>query len=312
MAKFVKERYGRILIPLLTPFCEDGSVDYERTAALAEFIIDQKKGDSLVLSGSTGEFYAMSFDERVRLFETVKDKVGDRIPIIAGVGAASTIETIQLAKIAEKIGFETVMIVAPYYTKPNQEELYRHFMQVATSVSLNILLYNIPIYTGVNIEPTTVSRLAKQPNIVGIKEEAELNPKQITAFLNSTPENFVIYNGDDTMILEAYAQGGEKRIGGVVSGSSHIIGHLIRSMIEDFLAGKVQAAAEQQQKIYPFLKSMGQNKRTNAAPLLKEALRLYGFDAGYPRAPLMCGTPEEVENIRLAMIQLGLLKERKD
>ncbi len=181
MAKFVKERYGRILIPLLTPFCEDGSVDYERTAALAEFIIDQKKGDSLVLSGSTGEFYAMSFDERVRLFETVKDKVGDRIPIIAGVGAASTIETIQLAKIAEKIGFETVMIVAPYYTKPNQEELYRHFMQVATSVSLNILLYNIPIYTGVNIEPTTVSRLAKQPNIVGIKEEAELNPLKISS-----------------------------------------------------------------------------------------------------------------------------------
>lgn len=132
-------------------------------------------------------------------------------------------------------------------------------MQVATSVSLNILsLYNIPIYTGVNIEPATVSRLAKQSNIVGIKEEAELNPKQITAFLNSTPEDF-IYNGDDTMILEAYAYS-RNAYGGVVSGSSHIIGHLIRSMIEDFLAGKVQAAAELQQKIYPFLKSLGQIK----------------------------------------------------
>ena len=307
MAEYEKERYGKILIPLLTSFCEDGRVDFERTAALAEFIIDQKKGDSLVLAGSTGEFYAMSFDERVRLFETVKNKVGDRIPIIAGIGAASTIETIQLAKIAEKIGFETVMIVSPYYTKPNQEELYCHFMKVATSVSLNILLYNIPIYTGVNIDPSTISRLAEQPNIVGIKEEAELNPKQITAFLNCTPENFVIYNGDDTMILEAYAQGGEKRIGGVVSGSSHIIGHLIRSMIENFLTGKVQAAAEMQQRIYPFLKSMGQNNRINAAPLLKEALRLYGFDAGYPRAPLKYGNPNEIENIQLAMMQLDLL-----
>ena len=308
MAKFVKEYYGKILIPMLTPFREDGSVDYEKAAALAEFIINQKKGDSLVLAGSTGEFYAMRFDERVRLFETIKERVGNRIPIIPGVGAASTIETIQLAKKAEEIGFETVMIVAPYYTKPNQEELYRHFMQVATSVPVNILLYNIPIYTGVNIEPATLCRLAKQPNIVGIKEEAELNPKQITAFLNATPEEFVVYNGDDTMILEAYAQGGEKRIGGVVSGSSHIIGHLIRSMIEDFLAGKVQAAAEQQRKIYPFLKCLSQNNRTNGAPLLKEALRLYGFDAGYPRAPLIQGSPEEIDNIRIAMVAVGVLK----
>ncbi|HWP68965.1 MAG TPA: 4-hydroxy-tetrahydrodipicolinate synthase, partial [Rectinemataceae bacterium] len=251
MAKFLKDRYGKILIPMVTPFREDDSVDYGKAAALAEFIVERKKGDSLVLSGTTGEFHTMNFDERVKLFETVKDKVGNRIPLIAGVGCASTIETIQLAKKAESLGFETVMIVAPYYAKPNQEELYRHFMRVAEAVSLNILLYNIPIFVGVNIDPATVGRLAKQPNIVGIKEEAELNPKQITAFLNATPEDFIIYNGDDTMILEAYAQGGEKRIGGVISGASHVIGEQIRAMIDNFLAGKIQEAAGQQRKIYP-------------------------------------------------------------
>lgn len=308
MAKFLKDRYGKILIPMVTPFREDDSVDYGKAAALAEFIVERKKGDSLVLSGTTGEFHTMSFDERVKLFETVKDKVGNRIPLIAGVGCASTIETIQLAKKAESLGFETVMIVAPYYAKPNQEELYRHFMRVAEAVSLNILLYNIPIFVGVNIDPATVGRLAKQPNIVGIKEEAELNPKQITAFLNATPEDFIIYNGDDTMILEAYAQGGEKRIGGVISGASHVIGEQIRVMIDNFLAGKIQEAAGQQRKIYPILKIMGQNNRTNPVALWKEALRMYGFDAGYPRGPLSRGTKEEIENVRKVMVSLNLIK----
>jgi 4-hydroxy-tetrahydrodipicolinate synthase len=307
MVKFHKEYYGKILIPMVTPFREDDSIDYEKAAALAEFIIERKKGDSLVLSGTTGEFHTMTFDERVRLFETVKNKVAGRIPLIAGVGTASTSETIRLARKAEELGFETVMIVAPYYAKPNQEELYRHFMRVAESVSLNILLYNIPIFVGTNIDPETVGRLAKQPNIVGIKEEAELNPKQITAFLNSTPEEFIIYNGDDTMILEAYAQGGERRIGGVISGASHVIGELIRAMIGDFLAGKIQSAADQQRRIYPLLKIMGQNNRTNPVALWKEAIRLYGFDAGYPRAPISRGTKEEIENVRKIMTSLNLI-----
>ena len=127
MAKFVKDHYGKILIPMVTPFREDDSVDYEKAAALAEFIVQRKKGDTLVLSGTTGEFHTMNFDERVKLFETVKNKVGGRIPLIAGVGAASTVETIKLAKKAEELGFETVMIVAPYYAKPNQEEFLPPF-----------------------------------------------------------------------------------------------------------------------------------------------------------------------------------------
>ncbi len=308
MVKFDKNTYGRILIPMVTPFKEDQSVDYEKAIKLAEYIIANKKGDSLVLSGTTGEFHTMTFDERVRLFEIMFEKFGKKIPMIAGVGCASTIETIKLAKKAEAIGFETVMVVAPYYAKPNQEELYQHFRAVAESVSINILVYNIPIFVGVNVDPATVGRLAKIKNIVGIKEEAELNPKQITAFLNATPEDFIIYNGDDTMILEAYAQGGEARIGGVISGASHMIGDRIRKMIEDFLAGKIQEAALQQRKIYLLLKIMGQNNRTNPVALWKDALRLYGVDAGIPRAPLSRGNAEEVANVRKVMAELNLIQ----
>jgi 4-hydroxy-tetrahydrodipicolinate synthase len=307
MARYDKDKYGKILIPMVTPFKEDQSVDYEKAAALAEFIIEKKKGDSLILSGTTGEFHIMNFEERVKLFEVIMTRVGKKIPMIAGVGATSTVETMRLAKKAEELGFEVAMIVAPYYTKPNQEELYAHYMKVAESVRLKIMLYNIPIFTGVNIDPATVARLAKVPNIVAIKEEAELNPKQITAYLNATPEDFIIYNGDDTMILEAFAQGGPERIGGVISGASHVIGHLIREMIDTFLAGKVVEASKMQRKIYPLLKIMGQNGRTNPVCLWKEAIKLYGFDAGLPRLPLSRGSKEEIENVKKVMQSLKLI-----
>jgi 4-hydroxy-tetrahydrodipicolinate synthase len=194
VARFNREKYGKILIPMVTPFKEDQSVDYEKAKQLARYLAEKKKGDCLILSGTTGEFHTMTFDERVKLFEVVKEAVGTRIPLMAGVGCASTIETIRLAKKAEELGFELVMIVAPYYARPNQEELYVHYRKVAEAVGVKILLYNIPIFTGVNIEPETVAKLAEIPNIVGIKEEAELNPKQVTRYLNATPEDFIVYN----------------------------------------------------------------------------------------------------------------------
>jgi len=307
VARFNREKYGKILIPMVTPFKEDQSVDYEKAKQLARYLAEKKKGDCLILSGTTGEFHTMTFDERVKLFEVVKEAVGTRIPLMAGVGCASTIETIRLAKKAEELGFELVMIVAPYYARPNQEELYVHYRKVAEAVGVKILLYNIPIFTGVNIEPETVAKLAEIPNIVGIKEEAELNPKQVTRYLNATPEDFIVYNGDDTMILEAYAQGGPERIGGVISGASHVIGELIRSMIDTFLAGKVQDAARMQRKIYPLLKIMGQNNRTNPVALWKEAMRLYGIDAGIPRLPLSRGTAEEIAQVKKVMQSVGLI-----
>jgi 4-hydroxy-tetrahydrodipicolinate synthase len=309
MSTFDKKKYGKILIPMVTPFKENHEVDYDKAAKLAEYLVANKRGDTLILSGTTGEFHTQSFEERAKVFETVKKAVGGKIPLIAGVGCASTVETIALARRAVDLGFETAMIVAPYYAKPNQPELYAHFKAIAEAVPpLNILLYNIPIFTGVNVNPETLSRLAEVKNIVAIKEEAELNPKQITAFLNVTPEDFIIYNGDDTMILEAYAQGGPSRIGGVISGASHVVGTQIREMIDTFLAGRIAEAATMQRRLFPLFRIMGQNNRTNPVALWKEALKLYGFDAGLPRMPLSRGTPEEIANVKKVMQGLGLVK----
>ena len=223
------------------------------------------------------------------------------------MGCASTIETIALAKKAEEIGFEIMMVVSPYYTKPTQKELYNHFKKVAESVNIPMMLYNIPIFTGVNINPETVAKLSEVENIVAIKEEAELNAKQMTEFINITSDDFIIYCGDDTMILEAFAQGGDKRIGGIISGASHIIGVQLRKMINMFLNGKVEEAAKIQQKYLPLFRIMGQNGRTNPASLLKEAMKMLGYNAGIPRLPLSPGTEEEIAEVKRVMKKLEII-----
>ena len=304
---FDKEKYGKILTPLVTPFKEDQSVDYEAAVSIAEKLIEDNMADSIILTGTTGEFFTMSFEERVKLFKVIKDAVGDKIPLMAGVGCASTIETVALAKKAEEIGFEIMMVVSPYYTKPTQKELYNHFKKVAESVNIQMMLYNIPIFTGVNINPETVAKLSEIENIIAVKEEAELNPKQMTEFINVTPDDFIIYCGDDPMILEAFAQGGTERIGGIVSGGSHIIGVQLRNMINMFLDGKVEEAAKMQQKYLPLFRIMGQSGRTNPVSLIKEAMKMVGYNAGIPRLPLSPGTEEEIVEVRKVMKKLQLI-----
>lgn len=304
---FDKEKYGKILTPLVTPFKEDQSVDYAAAVSIAEKLIVDQQADSIILTGTTGEFFTMSFEERVKLFKVIKDAVGNKIPLMAGVGCASTIETMALAKKAEELGFEIMMVVSPYYTKPTQKELYNHFEKVAESVNIQMMLYNIPIFTGVNINPETVAELSEIENIIAVKEEAELNPKQMTEFINATPDNFIIYCGDDPMILEAFAQGGTERIGGIVSGGSHIIGVQLRKMIETFNKGNIQEAAKLQQKYLPLFRIMGQNGRTNPASLLKEAMKMVGYNAGIPRLPLSPGTEKEIAEVRKVMEKLNII-----
>jgi len=304
---FNRDEYGRILVPMVTPFKDDQSVDYDAAVSIAEKLIADKKADSLILSGTTGEFHTMNFDERVKLFQVMMEAVGGRIPLIVGIGSASTIQAIALGKIAEELGYKVGMVVSPYYTKPSQNEVYNHFNRIAKEVGLDLLLYNIPIFTGVNINPDSVAMLSTVANIVGIKEEAELSPKQITEYVNATIDDFVIYCGDDTMIIESFAAGGQKRIGGVVSGGSHLIGDRIRKMIDLFLEGKVQEAAEMQQRFLPLFRAMAPNDRSNPVCLLKDAMKMIGYNAGIPRLPLTPGTEEEKEDLRKVMRKLGII-----
>jgi len=304
---FDKEEYGKILVPMVTPFKEDQSVDYEAAISIAEKLIEDNMADSIILSGTTGEFFTMNFEERVKLFKVIKSAVGDKIPLIAGTGCISTIETIALSKKAEELGYKLVMVVSPYYAKPTQNEIYTHFKKVAESINIQMTLYNIPIFTGVNIDSKTLAKLSEINNIVAIKEEAEINPKQITEFINRTSDDFIIYCGDDSMILEAFVQGGAKRIGGIISGGSHLVGIQLRNMVEIFLKGKVQEAAEMQQKFLPLFRSWGQNGRSNPCSLLKESMKMVGYRAGIPRLPLTPGTEEEIVEVKRVMKKLNII-----
>lgn len=305
---FNKDTYGKILVPVVTPFKENGDVDYEAMVQIGEKLLEKGWADTFILTGTTGEFFTMSSEERVKVFETMYRAFHGRIPLIAGTGAPSTREALALTEAAQEIGFETVMVVAPYYTRPSQAEILNHFQVIARAVPIDILIYNIPIFTGVNTSPAIVAELAKEPNIVGIKEEAELNAKQITDFINCTPDDFIIYNGDDTMVLESFVQGYE-RIGGVISGGSHIAGDQIRKMIDLIHEGKVQQASQIQRRLFPLYRIMGQGGRTNPVCLIKDAMRMLGYPAGYPRLPLLPGNEEEVRNVRDMLVKVGALKD---
>lgn len=295
---------GRVLVPLVTPFHEDGSVNYDRAGELARYVVDNNYCDTIIVGGTTGEFAQLATEERIRLIQTVWDAVGKDCPVIAGTGSSNTFEAIRITQEAERIGVDMAMVVAPYYTKATQEGIYEHYKAVAGSTSLPIMLYNIPLFTGVNIEPDTFTRLIQIKNIAAIKEEAGINPVQMSAFIlnaRASGENVMFYDGDDTMILPILIQGGI----GVVSGGAQIIGDRIKQMIDAFYANRLSEATELHLKVFPLFQAFGQ--RVNPIPMVKEALNMVGFKVGKPRLPLMPGTEAEKAVLRQALTRLEKL-----
>lgn len=253
MNKFV-EKYGQILLPLITPYNEDESINYENYAKLIDYVIENDLCDSLIVTGTTGEASLCTFEERVKLFQTAVKAAAGRKPVIAGTGCASTQETIALTNEAVKAGIETVLVVCPFYNKPTQEGIYLHYKKLAENTTAKIVLYNIPIFVGVNMEAETVGRLAAFPNIVGVKDEAGINPTQVTDFFLATKDvdpDFAIYNGDDIMLLPTIVQGAM----GLVSGGAHIFGPEIREIFKAFAEGDNEKAKELFVPIYRFCKT---------------------------------------------------------
>lgn len=298
-----QEKYGQILLPLITPYKENEEVDYERYGELIEYLIQNDLCDSLIVTGTTGEASLLTFDERVKLMETAVKASNGRKPVIAGTGCASTKETIALTKAAEELGIALCLVVCPFYNKPTQEGLYLHFKAVAESTKCSIMLYNIPIFVGVNIEAETVARLAAIENIVGIKDEAGINPTQVTDFqlaVQDVDPNFVVYNGDDVMLLPTIVQGAK----GLVSGGAHIFGHEIRQIFKSFAEGDNEKAKELFVPIYRFCKSTGQNGRILPNSILRPAIEaVTGIKLGNARLPLAPPTEAEMA------VTLGILKE---
>jgi len=299
------KKLGHIVIPLATPFKEEThDVDYDAVAALVEHVISNKLCDSLIVAGTSGEFNALSLEERFELFRVVKDAAAGRVPLVGGACSSATRDAVKLVQEAERLEFDATMVLGPCYCKPCQEGVYRHFATVAQATALPVMLYNIPIFTGLNVEKETVARLAADiPNIVGIKDEAGINPTQMTEFIRVTPPGFTVYNGDDIMVLCGLAQGAS----GVVSGASHLIGKQMREMINLFLAGDIKAAREIHMALDPLFKDFCQNGRTNGIPIWKAAMNLCGLKVGPPRLPLAPATAEEIEVMRQHLIRLGLL-----
>jgi len=293
--------FGKVLLPLVTPFKNDGSVDYKRMSQLVDWLLKNNKADSVIVSGTTGEFFSLSLEERVKLFSTVREAVNHRVPMIAGTGCASTRETVKLTREAEKAGADAVMVVTPYYSRPTQEGIYQHFKAVARATSLPVMIYNIPLFTGSNIEPETLARLARIRNIVAVKEESGINPTQATRFILRVPKSFKVYVGDDTMVLAVLAQGGV----GVVSGGAHIIGRMMKQMIECFFAGRNREATEIHLKMFPFFEALYVNGRINPIPMLRAALELVGFNVGNPRPPLTAATKLEKKVMEKALRKLA-------
>lgn len=292
---------GRVSVPPVTPFTDAEDVAFDVMGELIDHIIRNDFCDSIILTGTTGEFHTMSDEERLEVWKAGQNAIAGRVPVIVGVGAASTRSTIKLAKQAEALGVDAAMVVLPYYSRPTQQGIEQHFRAVAAATSLPLMVYNIPLFTGVNMEPDTLKRLLDVPNIKGIKEEAGIQPTQATAFALNTPEDFSIYCGDDTMVLQVLPQRGV----GVVSGGSAMIGGHMKEMIAAWFRGDNRRAVEIYFALAPFFAALNQNGRINPIPILRAAIEIgTGIQVGPPRRPLTPATEEEIAVIRPVVEQL--------
>lgn len=268
---------GRVITAMVTPFTDNGDVDYEQAQKLAEALISSGS-DGVVVVGTTGESPTLSHEEDVKLFRAVYEAIGKRGTVIAGTGSNSTAEALMKTAEAEKIGVDACLLVVPYYNKPNQEGMYQHFRTIAESTSLPCILYNVPARTVVNLAPETVIRLSSIENIVGLKE-ASGNMVQTARVIEGTDDSFLVYSGNDDDTLPMLSIGGH----GIISVASHLVGNQIQALINVFLNGNVNEAARIHRNLLPLFNAMF--VLANPIPV-KFALNHIGFKVGNPRLPL--------------------------
>lgn len=283
------KHFGNLLTAMVTPFDDKMEVDYTQAANLAKYLAEHGS-DGIVVCGTTGESPTLTKEEKIKLWQVVKEAVAGKATVIAGTGSNNTKESIAMTKEAEKIGVDGAMLVGPYYNKPSQEGFYQHFKTVAESTSLPIIVYNVPGRTGTNILPQTVIRLSEIPNIVAVKE-ASGNVEQASQIRRGTAPDFMVYSGDDSLTLPILAVGGT----GVISVASHVIGDQMQEMIKAYLSGDVKKASALHLELFPVFK--GLFITSNPVPV-KAALNLKGIKVGSTRLPLVDAAPEHLEAIK--------------
>jgi 4-hydroxy-tetrahydrodipicolinate synthase len=284
--------FGRILVAMVTPFDEDGEVDLDGAQRLAAHLVDRGGCDGLVINGTTGEAPTTTDAEKESILRAVVEAVGDRASVLAGVGTNSTRHTIELARTAERVGADGLLVVTPYYSKPTQDGVLRHFRSTVDSTGLPALLYDIPGRTGTAIETSTLLALAEHPRVVGVKDCKE----DLLASARVIAETDLAYfSGNDELTLPMYAIGAV----GVISTIGHVVGNEIRAMLDAFDKGDNAEAIRLHQSLLPVITAM--MTREPGVVATKAALRLLHLPSGPVREPLVEASQALLEEL-LAVI----------
>ncbi|MFI5885860.1 4-hydroxy-tetrahydrodipicolinate synthase [Streptomyces sp. NPDC051554] len=290
-ARSVPPPFGRALCAMVTPFTEAGGLDLPGAQLLAERLVSEGC-DGLVLSGTTGESPTTTDAEKAALITAVREAVGDRVPLVSGVGTSDTRHTVELALQAEKAGADGVLVVSPYYSRPPQDALEAHFREVADASGLPLVLYDIPGRTGTRIEPETMIRLAEHPRIVAVKDCSYdfLGAQKV---LGRT--ELAYYAGCDEHILALYAVGGA----GYVSTVANVVPARLRAILDAFEAGDTPVSARLQQRATPLIELM-MSAGLPGTVTVKALLNSLGLPGGSVRAPLRPAGRDAVDGLRAA------------
>lgn len=288
--------FGRVLTAMVTPFAEDGSIDLAGAQELAAHLVDREAHDGLVVLGTTGEAPTLSDGEQSAVLEAVLDAVGDRAVVVAGVGTNDTAHTIDNARRAERLGAHGLLVVTPYYNKPPQAGLLRHFTSVADSTDLPVMLYDIPPRSVVPIEVETLVRAAEHPRIVAVKD-AKGDFGALAWTLART--DLAYYCGEDMLNLPMLASGAV----GVVSVVGHLVGPRLAELIAAVESGDLAKAREVNESLLPVYTGIF---RTQGVILAKAALHALGLPSGPVRPPLVDATPEQIAQLRTDLADGGI------
>ena len=288
---------GQIVTAMVTPFDDKGNLSKPRTKKLVSHLVDNGT-DCILVSGTTGESPTLSDDEKLELLSWVREFTLTGFPVMFGAGTNSTSKSIDLGRKAKGAGADFLLLVVPYYNKPPQDGIYRHFIEIVESVELPSIIYNIPSRTGVNLTPETTLKLSEHDLIVGIKE-ASGNLDAVSAIRAVAKSDFLIYSGDDSLTLPMLSVGAD----GVISVASHLAGRMLKEMIEHYFAGRTMNAREIHLELFPLFKGLFYT--TNPIPI-KEALNIAGIKVGSVRLPLY-ESADAREKLVPILAQYGLL-----
>ena len=292
-------RFGRLIPAMVTPFDSDLNLDLNRAGQLANRLADNGC-DSIVVNGTTGESPTVFYPQKIKLFKEVVSSINGKVSVIANVGDNCTADTIDFAKDVSRLGVDALMLVVPYYNKPPQEGLYQHFKAIANSVDLPIILYNIPGRCVINMQAETTLRLARDcENIVGVKE-ASGDLEQIKFIIDNAPDGFEVFSGDDALTMDVMKLGGS----GVISTIANVCPQRMKEIINYCVEQNFDKAKAAHERLLPLMNGLF----ATANPILvKQALKLSGFDVGGVRLPLVDATDDETAVLMSIMKEVGVL-----